>query len=266
MKTIHTGSNPIFQSSSCIDIDQLRAYMAQKTSHEQTHQIEAHLIDCELCSNLLEVLPELSDDTLSESSQSIFKKAGIIESGEGAKVIPFFARKKAIRRALSSIAATITLFVVVSFLLRSPSLDQIIAENASTHSPVDVRTGAPDTEQPPVIITYVPTTVAELIKLGKYNGALDILGNSQDEEAQLFRGECFLRMGDYAAAVEQYNLILIKYKDRHPGASLNLALAQIGLGKVKEGRYRLETIASDTSDDYRIQAKSILKKTRHLAK
>ncbi|MBN1198814.1 MAG: tetratricopeptide repeat protein [Bacteroidales bacterium] len=51
----------IFSDSGCPSSDDLRAYLDNRLTDEEKHRIEAHLADCELCSDELEGLSLLSD-------------------------------------------------------------------------------------------------------------------------------------------------------------------------------------------------------------
>lgn len=56
-----TDLHTIFSDSGCPSSDDLRSYLDNRLTDEEKHRIEAHLADCELCSDELEGLSLLSD-------------------------------------------------------------------------------------------------------------------------------------------------------------------------------------------------------------
>jgi len=55
------SKNNIFESSPCLTLDQLNAYIESKLSEPERFEVEKHLVDCALCSDALEGMALSSD-------------------------------------------------------------------------------------------------------------------------------------------------------------------------------------------------------------
>src|ERR1051325_4736277 len=66
--------NKIFEHTDCLSEDKLTKYIAGKLSPAEKHEVEKHLIDCEMCSDAVEGLSMISDKKISAVTSELNQK------------------------------------------------------------------------------------------------------------------------------------------------------------------------------------------------
>jgi len=80
-------ANNIFEHTDCISEETLLKYISNKLSSAEKHEVEKHLIDCDMCSDAAEGLQMLGDkkkisNITSELNQKIQNRAGEKKQGK----------------------------------------------------------------------------------------------------------------------------------------------------------------------------------------
>ncbi|GEM_PF-2170369 len=126
-KNNHSSVSDIFANTPCLTLDQLTAYVEERLSAHDRHEVEKHLIDCELCSDAVEGM------TLAVDSANIKKTVHALKSDLHARLhnrpVVSLPRKKSWRIVTIPVAAVV-LIGLVSILytvLQKPSTDVLFS-------------------------------------------------------------------------------------------------------------------------------------------
>ena len=126
-KNNHPSVSDIFVNTPCLTLDQLTAYVEDRLSAHEHHEVEKHLIDCELCSDAVEGM------TLAADSATIKKTVTSLKSDLHARLHKRPALslpKKKSWRIVTVPVAAIVLVGLISILytvLQKPSTDVLFS-------------------------------------------------------------------------------------------------------------------------------------------
>lgn len=112
---MQSNRSSLFQSSTCLSKEQLVLYHEHKISAADTHALERHLVDCELCSEALEGIALLTSmDMLDKVTDDIQKKYSVKE-----KEIPFYKQNTVWYAAASVVLIAIFGWVINNYVQNS---------------------------------------------------------------------------------------------------------------------------------------------------
>lgn len=122
-----TDIHTLFSDSACPSIEELKAYHEHRLPEEERHRIEAHLIDCEMCSDELEGLSLLSEPN---------RLPVIVEELEqriaGRKVRILQLRPRLILAAAAAMAALLIGSIFIFRFVVLPHQEPLLSEQQAT--------------------------------------------------------------------------------------------------------------------------------------
>jgi len=126
-KNNHSSVSDIFSSTSCLTLDQLTAYVEDRLSAHEHHEVEKHLIDCELCSDAVEGIA-LSTDRANIKKMVHGLKSDLHDRLHNRPVLSL-PRKKFWRIATIPVAAVVLvgLASILYTVLQKPSTDALFS-------------------------------------------------------------------------------------------------------------------------------------------
>ena len=108
-------ANNIFEHTDCLSEEMLTKYLSDKLSPAEKHEVEKHLIDCEMCSDAVEGLKMIADkNKISGITSELNKK--IQQRVEAKEVKIIFIRQY---RTQLAVAASIILVVGLVWFFRT---------------------------------------------------------------------------------------------------------------------------------------------------
>lgn len=87
------NNSPIASGQDHLPLDLLRRYQQGALPGLEEHRVERHLLDCELCSDVLAGMERQSAGQTAAAVQEINRRVAAAEQRSGAKVIPLFSRR-----------------------------------------------------------------------------------------------------------------------------------------------------------------------------
>lgn len=248
-----TGLNRIFQTTECPPHSVLRDYVGEQLDADQTHEVEAHLIDCQLCSNVVDSMQTLPDLTFSASEKTILRKL----DQQQTQATPFFARKSTRLTALSALAASILLLFVVRIALapesqwdRIQGMDGVYTESMSTSRAGQLSAGPSDT-----LSNY--DLALKAYGEQKWTDAIALLSTDLSDSANIsLSGEAYLRAGAYCQAAAHYAYMFrLGYISNQAIVCYSLAL--IGMDDIAKAREVLAMYNPDEGTEFGTQISTI---------
>lgn len=108
-------ANTIFEHTKCLSEDTLMGYISNKLSPAKKHEVEKHLIDCELCSDAVEGWKMISDkQRINGATSALNQKIQQRTENKGVKIISLLQY-----RTRFAIAASILLIISLVWFFRN---------------------------------------------------------------------------------------------------------------------------------------------------
>ncbi len=249
----------IFENSSCLTSDELKAYLQETMDEEQRYRAENHLLDCPLCTAAVEGF----------ANQYDFDKDKQLEELQE-RFSPPAAKARPPRRfsLFNRIAAALLLLVVsLAALLywqsqSSERLYQAYFQQPDSELLASVRSANAGSPLHPDF-----DKAMQLFNDQRYKESTayfrDYL-NSQPENAAVnfYAGVALLESGEAAAAAEQLETARINSEQFYEEASWYLALAHIRMEEPREARTVLKELLKYKDGFYKEKATALLEKIK----
>ena len=244
------STNNIFDSSPCLTLDQLNAYIESKLSEPKRFEVEKHLVDCALCSDALEGMALSSDkEKVEQTIKSINKD---IRNN-------FTSRheKKPHRKVYYATAAAL-LIAIISFLYvlsnRTPSTT-VYAKIFKPYPNTIPLTRGEESD------TLVKSAMIEY-EAGNYKGTLKILQAILDTEgdnimACFYSGIANLCLDHPKQAIFYFQKVIEGQGDFIEQSEWYLGLAYLKNRDMEKSKTILKRIIAN-NNKYKEQSKSLL--------
>ena len=125
---VSKGENQIFDETVCPSIETLYGYKGGDLDDAWAYDVERHLVDCELCSEVVEGLHESDKATLLALTTVVNDQVDV-SSGVGGRVVYMQAVKWA-----AAVAASVTIAVGAYQFFTEPAQEQIAQQSQVEHS------------------------------------------------------------------------------------------------------------------------------------
>ncbi len=233
----------IFAHSSCLSEDEIVDFRLGKTLGEELHKIEAHLIDCPLCSDAVEGAEMLDIDSLKEDL-SYIREVEINETSHFRRYSFIYSSVAVI--ALIAVTALLNVF-------NQTHSQKLFNRYFDVYPDVTIHTRSSDSEN-------ILNEAMQFYNSGKFEAAvekLDKIESGINEQADFYKGVSLLALNKPLEA----NKVLLPLAENtqsnfYSEANWYVALAFLNLDKSKKAIYHFNNI--NESYDYADRVNEIL--------
>lgn len=222
----------IFQTSTCLGTEELRAYLEDQISAENRRRVENHLLDCPLCSDALEGLETMGLKSLhSLPDFDSFRKN--LPAGETAKIRQLTPVKVLSR--IAAVAAVLVIGAVAFFNLFQPTdNDALYGQFYSTYqNDIPLRLRSVEGEQ---LLHPSFEKALENYSSGNFQASLPLFdeflkAEPDNEAANFYAGMASLESGQWEKAT-----VFFENARKNSGSYSSKATWYLGLSYLKLGK------------------------------
>ena len=231
-------ASDIFETTPCLTLDQITAYVEERLSPDEHHQIEKHLVDCRLCSDALEGFVLSGDKTKTERTVASINKY------IHAKLSAPFTRRKT-RRIIHPIAAILLIgTAALLYIFQNQPIHKKLYDQYFQLYPNTIPLVRGESQAGPMQLAMIE------YEAENYKASLTILlgiirDDPEDNRARFYAAMAFLCLNRPRQAVPNLQQLLKSQDtDYHEKARWYLALAYLKIEAFDQAKSLFREIAS----------------------
>ncbi len=223
----------ITDNKKCLTSDEIRDYHLNKLSDEKKRQVEEHIIDCDICSDLFDAYENISDDEVKKITTEI-----------NSKIDSKIKHRTSLRTIIYSSAAIIVLFALSVLLKKSGnSGNELFTKYFKPYPDVTLQMRNENNYG-------LLKKGMQLYNSGKYKEALKVFGKISGQKknnyAEFYSGVALIAEGKTEKGIQLLKNIAVNPKEYfYPEANWYIGLAYLKLNKPEKAMLRFELIKNN---------------------
>lgn len=210
----------IFEDSTCLSMQEIKAYHAGTLNQKQQFRIERHLVDCELCNGALEGFANSPDEKKDRAQLKILAQ----QLGATKSNAPSFYLKQ--------VAAILVLAIIGSAFIgywNYTKSERLFARFYEHPAAVDINLRTPTAAGQSIQRTeaFVAYQQGDYTRAAALFEAYFKQHQALDAEAAFYAGITYLQLQDYQIAMDWLNKVRINSPQQYAKATWYLALASL---------------------------------------